>query len=266
MLQAYIESVGLFAPGLVGWHSSAEVLRGEQAYEYAEAPKYKPALLSGNERRRATTSVRIAFGACEDAIGSREDEATQLAAVFASSGGDYAIHDQICKGLLREEPVVSPTQFHNSVHNAAGGYWGIASNSKAPSTSLSAYDHSVSAGLLEALPIVALEEHATLLVLSDCAVVQPMHQNRDINDPFAAALWLTPRRTSTSMACLTLTLDDNAHPPSEMVCKALEPLRKNNPAAQILPLLEGIAAKRSEAYHFATATTQSVTLQLDCNL
>lgn len=266
MLQVYVESVGLFAPGLVGWLQSIDILRGMCAYQYSPVPKYKPALLSGNERRRATNSVRIAFGACEDAVGSRIEDATQLAAVFASSGGDYGIHDQICRGLLREEPVVSPTQFHNSVHNAAGGYWGIASNSKAPSTSLSAYDHSVSAGLLEAIPMAALEQQPTLLVFSDCEVVQPMHQKRSIDDPFAAALWLTPNRTATSIASLCLTLDDKQQPPSALRNEALEAMRQDNPAAHILPLLEGIADNQSAQYVFSTAAQQSVIITLECNL
>ena len=65
-LQAYVESIGLHAPGLEGWSSSCDILRGEREYLAAELTRYKPQLLPANERRRATTSVRIAFGACEE--------------------------------------------------------------------------------------------------------------------------------------------------------------------------------------------------------
>ena len=46
---------------------------------------------------------------------------------------------------------ISPTRFHNSVHNAAAGYWGIATGATAAANALCAYDASFGAGLLEAL-------------------------------------------------------------------------------------------------------------------
>ena len=47
---------------------------------------------------------------------------------------------------------LSPTRFHNSVHNAPAGYWGIATGAHGPHRlRLCAYDASFAAGLLEAL-------------------------------------------------------------------------------------------------------------------
>ena len=43
---------------------------------------------------------------------------------------------------------ISPTQFHNSVHNAAAGYWHIAAGSAAPSLSVGGHDGAFAAGLL----------------------------------------------------------------------------------------------------------------------
>ena len=54
MSRVYVEAVGLFAPGLVGWGNSREILAGERAYAPADdqpLPKYKPVLLPANERR-----------------------------------------------------------------------------------------------------------------------------------------------------------------------------------------------------------------------
>ena len=48
------------------------------------------------------------------------------------------------------ERELSPTRFHNSVHNAPAGYWSIATQSREPSTSLCRDDESFQAALLEA--------------------------------------------------------------------------------------------------------------------
>jgi hypothetical protein len=266
MNPVYIEAVGLYAPGLTGWAESQAILRGDEPYAWSSLPRYKPVLLPANERRRATESVRIAFGACEDAVAGELEKAAALAAVFVSSGGDYAVHDQICRGLMQEPVVVSPTQFHNSVHNAAAGYWSIASNSRAPSVSLSAFDCSVSAGLLEAIPLVCQERLPMLLVFSDCAVVGPMHQQRPIDDSFAAALWLTPDKTARSIATMALRLGNTASPVATPINAALAALGRNNPAAQILPLLEGLARKTSAQYHFPNAAGQAAVVTLDCGI
>ncbi|MEH6569606.1 MAG: beta-ketoacyl synthase chain length factor [Halioglobus sp.] len=261
-LTAHIESVGLYAPGLEGWRDSCDVLAGTVDYTPSPLTKYKPILLPTNERRRATSSVRTAFGACEDAIGERIEEAAHLAAVFASSGGDYGIHDQICRGLLREDIAVSPTHFHNSVHNAAAGYWSIATASRAPSVSLSAYDYTVATGFLEALPLICLENLSTLLVLADCAVVGPMHRKRPVDSSFACALWLTPGATENSIAQILIELDVGEK--EETPCKnsALETLRQNNPSARVLPLLELVAAGDSGSVTLSTSSDQPVRISV----
>jgi hypothetical protein len=264
MSPLYLEKVGLFAPGLLGWANSLAQLRGELPFEPSPPPRYKPLLLPANERRRATKSVRITFGACEDAIGDRLDEAQNLAGVFASSGGDYGVHDQICRALLREDIAVSPTQFHNSVHNAAAGYWSIASGSTQPSISLSAFDFTVAAGCLEAFPLVQTEQLPTLLVFSDCEVVGPIHQKRAIDWPFACAWWLTPTQGENTLAALSLALVDSSLPAPVCANAKMETLRNNNPAARVLPLLEALAKGENGVFHFPTAGGQTVSLQMGC--
>jgi len=262
-LVAHIEAVGLYAPGLEGWNNSRGILQGSVAYTPAPINKYKPALLPANERRRATNSVRIAFGACEDAIGDRLEEAAALASVFTSSGGDYHVHDLICRALVAEEISVSPTHFHNSVHNAAAGYWSIASGSRAPSISLSAHDYSVAAGFLEALPLICVEELATLLVFADCAVVKPLHSKRPVDAPFASTLWLTPEATAQSLARIIVEFDSDEAP--ETVCQLpeLEALRQDNPAARVLPLLEHLAAGTNASISLPTSSGRMLRLLVE---
>lgn len=262
MSEVYIDAVGLFAPGLTGWRDSVDVLRGQRPYVPEPLPKYRPQLLSSNERRRATNCVRIAFGACEDAIGERLEMARELAGIFVSSGGDFHVQDQICRGLLRDEVMLSPTQFHNSVHNAPAGYWSIASGSTAPSVSLSAFDYSVSAGLLEAVPFIQQEQQPSLLVYSDADIAEPLRQKRPVLEAFAAALWLTPQRTSNSLAALTIALEDSPANDTASTYPALDSLRKGNPAARILPLLEALARGNATTLGFPTAADQQVLVSL----
>jgi hypothetical protein len=262
MTRVYLEAIGVFAAGLQGWAAASEVLAGERSYSPEPLPKYKPAHLPPNERRRATALVRLAFGACEDAVGGRLEDAAGLASVFAASGGDYGINDQICRALAGQGRVVSPTQFHNSVHNAAAGYWSIATRSRASSVSLSAYDFTAAAGFVEAFTMVAVEQWPTLLVLYDNSVCWPMRGKRPITQPFSAALWLTPERSPRTLAAISMTLEHGSGTETPATISALEPLRHDNPAARCIPLLELLAGKASGSVQLATAGGQWLRLDI----
>ncbi|MET0042628.1 MAG: beta-ketoacyl synthase chain length factor, partial [Candidatus Thiodiazotropha sp. 6PLUC3] len=80
-------------------------------------------------------TIKIALQAAEEALRDYSDSEGVLS-VFSSSEGDLDIIDQICLALSQEDRPVSPTQFHNSVHNAPAGYWSIGSGSHQGSTSL----------------------------------------------------------------------------------------------------------------------------------
>ncbi len=260
MTRVFVESVGLFAPGLESWAAGREVLSGRSRYCLEPLSKYRPEGLPPNERRRATEVVRLAFGACEDAIGQRIEQAAALASVFAASGGDFKVNDQLCRVLASKQRMVSPTQFHNSVHNAAAGYWSISTHSKAPSVSLSAFDYSVAAGLLEAAALVAVEGWQTLLVLYDNSVGWPMQGKRDVGQPFSAALWLTPQRSAESLARIDIALVPTGCRETVSANLELEALRCTNPAARAIPLLELLAARCDGEVGLTTAGGQGLLL------
>ena len=75
----------------------------------------------------------------------------ELASVFATTHGDLAITDYLCANLLESPLHTSPTRFHNSVHNAAAGYWCIAVGCHAPYTTVSVAGIRSAQDLLEAL-------------------------------------------------------------------------------------------------------------------
>lgn len=243
-LRIGVKSIGLAAEGMPNWEESKAILAGQQAYQREELPRYAPTLLPPNERRRATPVGRLAFQSAEEAIQGLNGGASELASVFASSGGDTDIVNKICTALATEARLVSPTHFHNSVHNAAAGYWSIATQSHGASTSLSAYDGSFAMGLLEAATLACCEGQDVLLVCYDVPVGEPLDVKRKVHRPFTTALVLSAD-TQGSEGTLTIsTADADEETPSSV--PELEALRLNNPAARALPLLALLASGASD--------------------
>jgi hypothetical protein len=241
--RVWIEAVGIAAPGLANWPAAQEVLRGDAAYVRTELPPHAPQLLPPNERRRATQTVRIAFQAAEDAIRGTSLAPATLATVFASSDADLNIIHRISMALTQTPRLVSPTDFHNSVHNAAAGYWSIAVGARAPSATISAYDFSFAAGLLEACDLVRIDGVDALLVAFDVPPPQPLYEKRPIGCIAAIALVLTRAQTSASLAAIRCAQVDEPH--THASTPELEDLRRSNPATAALPLLELLAQRRS---------------------
>jgi hypothetical protein len=166
-------------------------------------------------------------------------QAEQLASVFASSGGDGVTCHLICEALAQEDRLVSPTQFHNSVHNAPSGYWGIAMRATPASTSLCAYDASFGAGLLEAMTQQAATRRPVILIAYDAPYPEPLRTCRPVADAFGLALVLAPRATGKAAMRMSLTLRQAEV--TRMRDPALETMRQTIPTARALPLMQAIA-------------------------
>ncbi len=117
-------------------------------------------------------ALEVALAACNDA--GRDPKA--LPSVFASTHGDLAITDYMCATLAQDPRALSPTRFHNSVHNAAAGYWTIGNGCVQATTAISAYDASFAQGLLEALLQLATGSEAVLLAGYDAPAAGPLAQ------------------------------------------------------------------------------------------
>lgn len=257
----WIEAVGIAAPGLPNWQAAREILRGDVAYAATELPPHAPQLLPPNERRRATQTVRIAFQAAEDAMRSTSIAPATLATVFASSDADLNIIHRISTALAQTPRLVSPTDFHNSVHNAAAGYWSIAVGARAPSSTISAYDFSFAAGLDEACSLVRVDGLDTLLVTFDVPPPQPLYEKRPIACSAAVALVLTRTQTTASLA--KLRCSQVVEPHAHSATPALEELRRSNPASAALPLLELLAQGRSGRVVLPRTSAAGLAVQLD---
>ncbi len=237
-LTGWVQAVGLLGPGLPHWPAAAQVLAGGA---YSPRPTVIPAVecLPGAERRRTGTVVRLALAAGLEALARGAADATKLPTVFASSGGDGLNCHEICATLASPERQISPTRFHNSVHNAAAGYWGIATGATAAANALCGHDASFGAGLLEALAQMQVEATAVLLIAYDASYPEPMRSVRPIPDAFAVAMLLAPGDGRRALARLTVAL--TGAPPTRMDEVRLEALRRSIPAARSLPLLQRLA-------------------------
>ena len=236
---AYISGVGLAAPGLPNWTDAQAVLRGEQAYEPTALSVYQPNLLPPNERRRASPAVRMAFRVAEEA--TQGQPAGTLATTFVSADGDLQIAHRICAALATPERFISPTDFHNSVHNAAAGYWSIATAAQGPSTAISGWDMGFTVGLLEALGTVHVEGLNTLLVAYDLPAPEPLWAKRPLAAPFGVALLLTAEPHTGTLGHMQLQFAPGSA--TTLESEALEGLRRSNPAARALPLLCSLAQR-----------------------
>jgi len=170
------------------------VLSGKDPFTPKPIQRPTVQLLPPAERRRCAPSVAWALAVAQEAVTHSGLEAGAFAVVFVSSDGDGDIVHRLCSALATPAAEVSPTDFHNSVHNAATGYWSIGAHSSAPSTALCAYDSSFAAGLLEAACQVATESRPVLLLAVDLPYPPPLAVHRPVQHGFATALALEPGR------------------------------------------------------------------------
>lgn len=248
-VRIHVEGIGVWSPGLEDWAGTSAVLRGELAFDPHSGPLPSPAILPAADRRRSPPTARIAVQVAAEACSQAGSDAAQLPCVFASSHGDTEISDYLCRELAARAPL-SPTKFHNSVHNAASGYWTIAVGCRHSATALSGGDESFAYGILEAALQAVSGNRPVLLVAYDQAAPAPLSSVCSISRTFGVALVLSPSATSRSLACIELRCADQPAPAKLTLGAALQSLQAGNPAARALPLLSCLAT--------ATAATLSV--------
>lgn len=238
-LEAWIDGVGLLEPGLSNWPAAQAVLAGTEAYVAQPLVVPAPLALPPAERRRVGVSVKVALAVAQEAVAGAQTDAKQLHSVFASSGADGDNCDAICQVLASDDRHISPTRFHNSVHNAPAGYWGIASGAMTPASVVCAYDASFGAGLLEAMTQVVSDGAGVLLVAYEAPYPEPLQAKRPHPSAFGLALALMPQRGPQSLARIRIDLVEAV---ADTLANAeLEALRRQIPCARGLPLLQALA-------------------------
>jgi hypothetical protein len=241
MITVFVEGIGLLGPGLAGWTPSRPILCGAAPFRPDTVALPQVAQLPAAERRRTGAAVRLAIAAGLEAIAQSGRDACDMATVFTSSGSDGETIDAILTVLASNQRDISPTRFHNSVHNAASGYWALACAATAPSTSLCGHDGSFAAGLLDAAAQASVDQRPVTLIASDLPYPEPLHHARPITAAFATSLVLTPIPAPGSLARITLRLSHTDAAGTILADAGLETLRLGNPAARALPLLAALA-------------------------
>jgi Beta-ketoacyl synthase, N-terminal domain len=189
---AYVHGLAFWASRLPGWELAAPVLRGESPAPVQPAPRPSPPTLAPTERRRAPDTVAIALVVAARACEHAGVDPRTLPSVFASTDGDLAINDYMSSTLATAPMQVSPIRFHNSVHNAAAGYWTIGTGCHEPYTALSAFEDTFGEGLLEALSQAACAERPVLYVAYDIEARGPLATIVPSRGIVGAALVVSP--------------------------------------------------------------------------
>ena len=247
-LDVFVEGIGLLGPGLAGWAQGRQCLAGSMDYQSARCVLPLPTALPSAERRRAGAVIKVSMAVGQEAVAASGRQAKDLPSVFSSSSGDAVNCHEICSALASGDRLISPTRFHNSVHNASSGYWSIASGAMASSSVLCAFDAGFAAGLLEAMTQCVVDDSAVLLVVYDTEYPQPLYSKRTIPDAMGVAMVIAPRTSERSLARIRLdgTRFLTAAAADTMQDAALETLRQTIPAARALPLLQAIAKRQAK--------------------
>lgn len=244
-LRVYIEGIALRHARLPNWATARAVIRGETPAPDPAAARPAPTLLAPTERRRAPDTVAVALE-----VGARACEAAgrspqELPSVFASTHGDLAISDYMCATLATTPKLISPIKFHNSVHNAASGYWSIGTGSLTTYTAISAARYTFGTGLLETAVQALCEGRPALYVAFDIEAKGPLATVAPSRGVLGAALVVAPEPAGAARALdLEVSLGEAAEPTPART-PAFE-LVKGNALAPCFPFIEALAASASQ--------------------
>ncbi|SEJ24748.1 beta-ketoacyl synthase chain length factor [Frateuria terrea] len=237
-LAVHVDGVGLWSPQLGSFAALRAILGGTPV-----PPPARPAaaLLPAGERRRAPESVLLAVEVASQAVTMSGCNPAGLPCVFASSHGDQAIMDYMCATLAATPAELSPTRFHNSVHNAPAGYWTIATGCHASSSAVCAQRASFGAGLLEAASLALADARPVLLVCSDTAGSGPLAEVTGSPSPFGCAMVLSPQPGASTLGRLALHLCPGSIADAPAASAVPADWVAASPSASALPLLALLA-------------------------
>jgi hypothetical protein len=266
----YVSGTGFWSPALPGWGVARATFAGGGAPVEGGVRRPSPALLPPAERRRVPDTVAVALEAASEALAASGLAAADLPSVFASAYGDLAGTDALCAALAEPAPMLSPTRFHNAVHNAAAGYWSIATGARCASNAVSAFDRSFAAGLLEAATLCVADATPVLLVGFDGPATGALAQVARSTGLLAAAMVITPGPVLATTFALELGIETVGGSPTPAQASPIESLLRSaaartlggNAMADALPLCEALAAGTPAAWRQPLSDRSALTLRL----
>jgi len=209
-LSVTLEGIALYSTFAPDWSTARVCWRGEQPWPETPASRPVNNVLAPTERRRAPDSVAIALYLAESAISMAHRDPKDVASVFASAYGDLSINDYLCETLAGDPLLVSPTKFHNSVHNAPAGYWTIGTGCLKPSTAVAAGASTFAEALLEAIVQVHAGDDPVLLVCADIESRGPLADICISPAMLGHALVLSRSPANLALPTLVVSIDDQS--------------------------------------------------------
>jgi len=263
MTRLDIVGLGIWSPYFGDWN---EFCSGVKTGEWQSEVKLQPDLIPAKSRRRAPQLVKMAVEVMSQACEMAAADPQEVATVFSSVMGDMQITDYLCRALSQTPKLVSPTKFHNSVHNAAPGFWSITTGSFSAGSAVSAFEYTPSMAFLEACVFAVEENQAVLLVTQEVAATQPLMTVCPAEQPFSAGLLLAPPGfPNKPLFTLEFAVENQVcqWPP---LSDDLHALLGSNMSANLLPMLASLAALSSEVeaetFQFPVSAKNSLRLSL----
>ncbi len=241
-MRVFVQGIGVWAPKLPNWQAAQAVIRREASLPEIAAKRPTGSLLAANERRRAPDTVLLALEVAAAACAEAQLDPKILPSIFACTHGDLSVCDSMSTTIAASPELVSPIKFHNSVHNAAVGYWTIATGAVEASTALSASEETFAEGLLEAAVYALSEQRPVLFVAYDIQAVGGLASVTNSDGLFGLALVIAPELSTHTKCCLEIELVDfSPDAVREAATSPAEPAVSGNALARSLPALERIA-------------------------
>jgi hypothetical protein len=243
-MNLYINGIGVWGFGLRSWSDFTDIHAGLSVPDQDDSAVPSPKAIPPRERRRAPLPVKLAVEVAQQACDQAGVNHAAVASVFTSAMGDTAITDCLCRILASPDKMVSPTKFHNSVHNAASGYWSIAAKNRSASSFIGGFAHSFPVALLEAAIQCHVEECPVLLVANDIAHSVPFTDIIRIESNFACGL-LLDRTPSVGGWSLSISNQPGHVDWPKPAAPAIAHLGELNPCARALTVMDACAGKRA---------------------
>lgn len=158
--------------------------------------------LPAAERRRLNPLTALALRAAESLVRDMPLlELAQAPMVLGSCDGDGDVLAALLRAIGERAPI-SPTHFHNSVHNAATGYWSIGLASQAACTAIAPIANVLENTLIEAALQLSQQpqnrQQPVIAVAVDRAFPAALQALLPSDASFAMAAWCEPLGRSNS--------------------------------------------------------------------
>ena len=275
----------LNAPDCSSQEQLEEHLKVEKtAGKYSAGPK--PEAIPANERRRAPLIVRLAVEASWQATQKVGISPQDLKCVFVSGLGDTSLTDYMCSVLASDMKKLSPTKFHNSVHNAPAGYWTISTEVMGAANSVAGFEHSVAVTLMDAVIQCNYEKAPILIAFYDAPVAEPFKALLKNEHAFATAIVIYPEDSDKEGTRLTMELSSVHQDASQASTSQesasqqntsinwpvlatknsyLQDIYASNPAGKVLCLLERLLSPSMLSSPFTLPVSDGVSIRFTCS-